>query len=107
MPELVTISLKITPELRDGLKERAAKEGKSVSALVLEGVYLLIDDRIAVLEREIALCNAKIAEAALAARPGLSNTIVGRHASGPMLPPTLAVRGEARPVPKKAQKSGR
>ena len=38
MSELVTVTLKMTTELRDRLKARATAEGTSVSALLIDGV---------------------------------------------------------------------
>ena len=43
MSELVTVTLKMTTELRDRLKARATAEGASVSALLIAGAGGLLD----------------------------------------------------------------
>lgn len=116
MSELVTVTLKMMAELRDRLKARAAADGTSVSALLIEGVSAPSGDgqRLAELEAEVKRLRALSVDRSIqAVGPKRAVNQIGRHAAGPILEPTLNVRGTAKPffrpgtTGEKAKKSGR
>ena len=108
MSELVTVTLKMTTELRDRLKARAAEAGTSVTALLIDGVTtdaqpdLLAQIAKLTTERDQWRDKAKAIVGAADATKRVP--LRSSHPSGPIYEPTTSVQGMAQPMFKKSAK---